>query len=90
MKRRNVIHIRGETLRIISQQDGGDVVIAQKPITVRRTAQALERHRSVRFLVGKGGLIKHLPFGADAFSYETVGDGHSVKSRKSGVLKWIF
>ncbi len=90
MKRRNVIHIQGETLRVISQQDGGNVVIAEKPITVLRTSQALDRHRSVRFVVGKGGLIKHLPFGADAFVYETAGDAHSVKSRNSGVLKWIF
>lgn len=91
MKRRNIIHIRrGETLRVISQQDGGDVLIAEKPMTVLRTSQALERHRSVRFVVGKGGLIKHLPFGAEAFSYETTGEAHSVKSRNSGVLKWIF
>lgn len=91
MKRRNVIHIRhGETLRVIGRQDGGDVIIAEKPITVLRTSQALERHRSVRFVVGRGGLIKHLPFGADAFVYESAGEAHSVNARKSGVLKWIF
>ena len=90
MKRRNIVHIRGETLRVISQQDGGDVVIAEKPLTVLRTAQALVRHRSVRFVVGRGGLIKHLPFGADAFLYESSGKAHSVKTRNTGVLKWIF
>ena len=91
MKRRNVIHIRhGETLRVIGRQDGGDVIIAEKPITVLRTAQALERHRSVRFAVGRGGLIKHLPFGADTFVYASAGEAHSVKSRNIGVKKWIF
>ncbi len=90
MKRHNIIHIRGETLRVIGHQDGGNVVIAEKPITVLRTSQAMERHQSVRFVVGRGGLIKHLPFGSDTFSYESSGEARSVKSRNSGVLKWIF
>ncbi len=88
MSRNNTVTLSHHT-RLIEAHDGTHLVIVETNGDVDKVAAMMKKESTVALRVGRGGLLRLLPFQAERFTHLPPGSVFPIRTEGSGVMKFI-